>query len=114
MQVRRTIEATSYVALSFAVATISFWIIMPTLIVGLPLMIFALAGAPLVALSFVFCHVLAKAERRRAAALLGGEFPSRQLPRDGSLPSRTLRWMSSRGSWLELLYALVALPFVGW
>src|SRR4051794_37013865 len=114
MQVRRTIEATSYVALSFAIGTISFWVIMPTLVLGVPLLIVALAGTPLIALAFVFCHVLAKGERRRAAALLGIEFPSRHLPRDGALPSRALRWMSSRGSWLELCYALVALPFVGW
>src|SRR6201989_19695 len=83
MQVRRTIEATSYVALSFALGTISFWVIMPTLVVGIPLLIVALAGTPLIALAFVFCHLLAKSERRRAAALLGVEFPSRHLPRDG-------------------------------
>ena len=40
--------------------------------------------------------------------------PPATLPRDGSLPARALRWMRSRGAWLELCYALVALPFVGW
>src|SRR3954462_4873804 len=114
MQVRRTIESTSYVALSFALGTFSFWFVFPSLLAGVPLLIFALAGAPLIALAFVFCHLLARAERRRAGALLGGTFPNRTFPRDGSLPSRALRWMSSRGSWLELCYALVALPFVGW
>src|SRR3954469_21849946 len=114
MQVRRTIESTSYVALSFALGTFSFWFVFPSLLAGVPLLIFALAGAPLIALAFVFCHLLARAERRRAGALLGVTFPNRTFPRDGSLPSRALRWMSSRGSWLELCYALVALPFVGW
>ena len=47
-------------------------------------------------------------------ALLGIDFPSRTLPRDGSVPRRALKWMSSRGAWLELIYGVVALPFVGW
>src|SRR3954449_3358156 len=114
MQVRRTIESTSYVALSFALGTVSFWIVFPTLLVGVPLLIVALAGTPLIVLAFIFCHVLARIERRRAAALLGVEFPTRQLSREGSVGARAVRWMSSRGSWLELCYALVALPFVGW
>ena len=46
--------------------------------------------------------------------MLGIEFPTRTLPRDGLGVARALRWMRSRGSWLELCYALVALPFVGW
>src|SRR4051794_766690 len=71
-------------------------------------------GLPLVALAFIFCHLLARLERRRAAALLGVQFPSRHLPRDGSVPVRAVAWLSSRGSWLELCYGLIALPFVGW
>jgi signal transduction histidine kinase len=114
MQARRTIESTSYVALSLVLGTASFWVVFPTLLVGVPLLVVALAGTPLIALAFIFCHVLARVERRRAAALLGVEFPSRQLSRDGSLGARAVRWMSSRGSWLELCYALIALPFVGW
>jgi len=114
MDVRRTIDATTYVALSAALGTIAFFVLVPMLAAGVPLLLLALAGAPLIALAFVFCHVLARAERRRASALLGVEFPSRTLPREGSIPARALRWMSSRGSWLELCYALVALPFVGW
>src|SRR4051812_45594704 len=114
MDVRRTIDATTYVALSAAIGTVAFVALMPMLVFGLGSLVLALAGAPLVALVFVFCHLLARAERRRAAALLGVEFPSRTLPRDGSLPARALAWMRSRGSWLELCYAIVALPFVGW
>jgi signal transduction histidine kinase len=30
------------------------------------------------------------------------------------MPGNTLDWMRSRGAWLELTYALVALPLVGW
>src|ERR1700750_161125 len=85
MQVRRTIEATSYVALSFALGTISFWLVMPTLVVGFPLLIVALAGTPLIALAFIFCHLLARVERRRVGAMMGVEFPRRQIPRDGSI-----------------------------
>jgi signal transduction histidine kinase len=114
MDVRRTIDATAYVALSAALGTIAFCVLTPLLAMGVPMLMLALAGAPLIALAFVFCHVLARLERRRAGALLNVRFPSRTLPRDGSVPSRALRWMRSRGSWLELLYALLALPFVGW
>ncbi len=114
MQVRRTVEATSYVALSAALGTVSFIFLLVTLAVGVPMLIFALLGAPLIALAFVFCHVLARMERRRIAAVMGIEFPTRQLPREGSPAARATRWMRSRGSWLELCYGLVALPFVGW
>ncbi|HET6551097.1 MAG TPA: sensor histidine kinase [Solirubrobacter sp.] len=114
MEVRRTIESTSYVALSAALGSLSFMILAPTLAAGVPLLIFALAGAPLIAFAFVVCHLLARVEQRRVGALLGVEFPSRMLPADGSWFSRGSRWMRSRGSWLELCYALVALPFVGW
>jgi signal transduction histidine kinase len=114
MEVRRTVDATTYVALSAALGTLAFCVLVPMLAAGVPLLMLALAGAPLIALAFVFCHVLARFERRRIGALMGVQFPSRTLPRDGSAPSRALRWMRSRGSWLELCYALVALPFVGW
>src|SRR4051812_20105934 len=114
MQVRRTIEATTYVALSGALGTVSFIFLLVTLAVGVPMLIFALLGAPLIALAFVFCHVLARTERRRAAAVMGVEFPTRVLPREGSPVARASRWMRSRGSWLELCYGLIALPFVGW
>jgi len=67
MQVRRTVEATSYVALSGVLGTISFIFLMITLAVGVPMLIVALLGAPLIALAFVFCHVLARMERRRVA-----------------------------------------------
>src|SRR5438128_2658516 len=49
MQVRRTIESTSYVALSCALGTLSFVLLLPTLIAGGVTLIFALAGAPLFA-----------------------------------------------------------------
>jgi signal transduction histidine kinase len=84
------------------------------LVTGSALLVVALAGLPLLILAFVFCHLLARLERRRIRALLGVDFPARTLPRDGALPARMLRWARSRGSWMELFYALVALPFVGW
>ena len=113
MDVRRTIDATTYVALSAALGTVAAVVLIPMLFVGTGLLLFALVGAPLIAAAFAFCHVLARAERRRVRALLGIDFPSRSLPRDGSVPRRALKWMSSRGAWLELIYGAVALPFVG-
>ncbi|HEX6021586.1 MAG TPA: sensor domain-containing protein, partial [Solirubrobacter sp.] len=113
MDVRRTIDATTYVALSAALGMIAAVVLIPTLAVGLGLLLFALVGAPLIAAAFAFCHLLARAERRRVRALLGIDFPSRTLPRDGSVPRRAFKWMSSRGAWFELLYGVAALPFVG-
>jgi signal transduction histidine kinase len=119
MTVRRTftpdaLDATVYVALSGALGTLAFCVLLPTLVLGGALLIVALAGLPLIVGAFVFCHYLARLERRRARALLGVEFERRELPKEGRLPARMLAWISSRGSWLELAYALVALPAVGW
>ncbi len=114
MDVRRTIDATTYVALSAAIGTVAAIVLVPTLLAGTALLLFALVGAPLLAFVFAATHVLARFERRRVGALLGIDFPSRSLPPDGSVPRRALKWMSSRGAWLELIYGVVALPFVGW
>ncbi|MDA0184938.1 sensor histidine kinase [Solirubrobacter phytolaccae] len=113
MNVRRMTETTLYVALSAALGFISFLTLSISLAVGIPTLLLALAGAPLVALAFFSAHVLARIERRRAAALLGIEFPTRAFPREGSVPVRAVAWVSSRGAWMEMLYGLVALPIVG-
>jgi signal transduction histidine kinase len=107
-------EATAYVALSAVLGGIAFCVLLPTLILGSALLVVALAGLPLIVGAFAFAHLLARLERRRVAAVFGIDFPTRHLPRDGNLLNRALRWLGSRGAWLELCYALVALPFVGW
>jgi signal transduction histidine kinase len=107
-------SSTAYVALSGAIGTFSFVFALVGVCVGVPLLIVALAGLPILWLVFAFDHGLAKLERNRASALLGIDFPVRRFPRTGSPPRRMLTWMSSRGCWLELTYALVALPLVGW
>ena len=100
MNVRRLTETTIYVALSAALGLISFLTISISLAIGIPTLLLALAGAPLIALAFFSAHVLARIERRRAAALLGIEFPTRAFPREGSVPVRAVSWMSSRGAWM--------------
>ena len=106
--------ATAYVALSGAIGTFSFIFTLVGLCLGVPLLIVALIGLPIVWLVFAFDHALAFVERNRAAALMGVEFPVRRFPSDGSLPRRLIGWATSRGCWLELAYALVALPLLGW
>src|SRR6478735_5263237 len=103
----QALEATVYVALSAVLGILALMILVPLLII-------ALAGLPLVVFAFAVCHLLATIERRRVSAVFGVDFPTRHLPRDGNLLSRALRWLGSRGAWMELCYALVALPFVGW
>jgi signal transduction histidine kinase len=106
--------ATAYVALSGAIGTLSFVVTLVGVCAGVPLLIVALAGLPILWLVVAFDHVLAKLERSRAAALLGVDVRVRRFARDGSPPRRLLDWMRSRGCWLELAYALVALPLLGW
>jgi signal transduction histidine kinase len=107
-------EATAYIALSAVLGGITFWILLPTLLVGTALLVVALAGLPLLVLAFAFSHLIARLERRRIMAVFAVDFPVRHLPRDGRIFQRALRWLGSRGAWLELTYALVALPFVAW
>jgi signal transduction histidine kinase len=110
----QALEATAYVALSAALGGVAFMVLVPTLALAVPLLIVALAGLPLIVFAFALCHLLATVERRRVRAVFGVEFATRQLPRDGNLPSRALRWLGTRGAWMELCYAVVALPVVGW
>src|SRR3954447_16638338 len=107
-------EATAYVALSAVLGGITFWILLPTLLIGTATLVIALAGLPLIVAAFAFAHLIARLERGRVQAVFGVEFPNRHIPREGNLLQRALRWLGSRGAWLELTYALVALPFVGW
>jgi signal transduction histidine kinase len=104
----------AYVALSGALGTFSFVVALVGVSVGTPLLIVALAGLPILWFVFAFDHGLAKLERNRASAMLGVDFAVRRFPRAGSPPRRMLNWMGSRGCWLELAYALVALPLLGW
>jgi signal transduction histidine kinase len=111
---RRTAEATAYVALSGAIGLSAFVALLPLVILSGALMVLALMGLLFLWGEFLACHVLALLERHRAAALLGVEFRVRPLgPPEGNPLKRMLAWTRSRGSWLELCYALIALPFVG-
>jgi signal transduction histidine kinase len=110
----KAFEATAYVALSAVLGGVAFIVLVPMLVVAVPLLVVALAGAPLIVFAFALCHMLATVERRRIRAMFGVEFPTRHLPRDGNLPGRALRWLGTRGAWMELCYAVIALPFLGW
>src|SRR3954470_4181776 len=103
----RTLDSVAYVALSWAIGAVVFWLVLPFVIVSVPFMFLALAGLPILWLAFALSHGVALFERRRARALLGAEFPVRPLPR------RIFASVRARGSWLELCYSLIALPFVG-
>src|SRR3954449_9806174 len=114
MRITRSFAAVAYVALSAVIGTVAFIGVLVTVVIAVPLLIVALAGLPLLLLAFAMCHGLALTERRRAAALLGADFPVRTLPSDRGPAARLLAWMRSRGAWLELCYALVGLPIVAW
>jgi signal transduction histidine kinase len=112
---RETFESTVYVALSSALAIASFVSVLPLVLLSGPMMILALAGLAILWFAFLLCHGLAHLERRRASAVLGVDFRVRPIGPEGANPlRRMLMWTRSRGSWLELCYALIALPFVGW
>src|SRR4051794_41477692 len=103
-------EATAYIALSAVLGGITFWVLLPTLLVGTALLVVALAGLPLIVLAFAFSHLLARLERRRVLAVFGVDFPTRHIPRDGNWLNRTLGWLGSRGARLPLTYPPVAPP----
>jgi len=112
---RETFESTVYIALSGVLALASFVSVLPLVVMSGPMMILALAGLAVLWFAFLLCHGLAHLERRRASAVLGVDFRVRPIGPDGANPlKRMLMWTRSRGSWLELCYALIALPFVGW
>jgi signal transduction histidine kinase len=97
------------------VAIAAFVSVLPLVLMSGPMMIFALAGLVILWFAFLLCHGLAHFETRRASAVLGVEFRVRPIGPEGLNPlRRMLMWTRSRGSWLELCYALIALPFVGW
>src|SRR4051812_46867870 len=91
----RTLDSVAYVALSWAIGAVVFWVVFVLVALALPLMIVALAGLPLLWLAFAVSHAVALGERRRARALLGAEFPVRPLPR------RIFASVRARGSWVE-------------
>jgi signal transduction histidine kinase len=112
---RETFESTAYIALSGVLAIASFATVLPLVIMSGPMMILALAGLVVLWFAFLICHGLAHLERRRASVVLGVDFRVRPIGPEGTNPlRRMLMWTRSRGSWLELCYALIALPFVGW
>ena len=84
--------------------------------VGAALLVVALAGLPLIVAGVRVRPLLAALRAPpRGGALLGVDFPTRHLPRDGNWLNRALRWLGSRGAVAGAdCYALVALPFVGW
>jgi signal transduction histidine kinase len=103
----RTLEAVAYVALSWVVGAIVFWLVFVLVVVSVPFMFLALAGLPILWLAFLVAHGVALMEGNRAGALLGADFRVRPLNR------RPFAAVRARGAWLELCYSLVALPFVG-
>jgi signal transduction histidine kinase len=107
------LNSTLYVALSGPIGFIAGLTTFIGLVVGTPLLIVALIGFPIIAFVVVFDHGLAKLERNRIAALLGVDFPVRRFSRGSSPPRNLLKWMGARGAWLEIVYALIALPLVG-
>ena len=108
-------EATAYVALSAVLGVISFIVLVPTLALGVPLLVVALAGLPLIAFAFALCHLLATVERRRVARGVRDRVPdppapARRQPRRAARCAGSARaapgWSSATRS--------IALPFVGW
>jgi signal transduction histidine kinase len=107
------LDSTLFVALSAPIGFVAWLVTFIGLVVGTPLLIVALAGLPIIGFVVIFVHGLAKLEQNRIAALLGVEFPIRRLNRGGRAFRTMLDWIGSRGAWLEILYALIALPLLG-
>jgi signal transduction histidine kinase len=102
--------ATISVGWSLVVSSVSFFVLLFLVIFGVPLMLLALVGLPLLWVAFGISRGVAEIERWQAAAFLGADLPLRPWVRQGALPSRMWQRTKSRGSWLELVYALMVRP----
>ena len=107
--------ATISVAWSLAVNSAGAVVLMVLLFFGVPLMLLALVGLPIVWVAFGVARCLAILERRKAAVFLGADLPLRPpSPRKGALPSRMWARTKTLGTWLELVYGLIVAPIVSW
>jgi len=96
--------ATISVAWSLAVNSAGAVVLMVLLFFGVPLMLLALVGLPIVWVAFGVARCLAILERRKAAVFLGADLPLRPpSPRKGALPSRMWARTKTLGTWLELV-----------
>nr|WP_232291873.1 histidine kinase [Frankia sp. QA3] len=124
---RRTYAApawagTAFVALTGAVALPVFLAVLIPILLGVPLLLLALFGVPLIWFGLVVARLSTRFDAWRFEAMLGRRLPLRRSPaRD---PARRpgvvgragaeLRRLRAGGSWLNVLYVLVVAPLFGW
>jgi signal transduction histidine kinase len=107
--------ATSYLALSAVIGTVTFTVLVTLVTLSAGLMVLALIGLVVLWIAFGLSRRVARLETRRAATFLGRRIALRPLPEiDGWLPARMWARTKTRGAWLELLYAGLVLPVAGW
>lgn len=104
--------ATISVCWSLVVSSVAFFVLFFLTIFAVPLTLLALVGLPLLWIAFGISRGVAEIERWQSAVFLGADLPLRPWARPGALPSRMWQRTKSRGSWLELVYALVVRPLI--
>jgi signal transduction histidine kinase len=119
---RRNGLATMFTAQTLLFATIAFAVTLAFGVAGVSSSFFIVIGLPLLWVALAAAHRFARFEAWRYQAYFGQRVRLRPKPLPTSTPtgkigrawSRMWARISSGGSWLELLWALVVLPILGW
>ncbi|ONH31890.1 sensor histidine kinase [Pseudofrankia asymbiotica] len=119
---RRNWLATVFAAQTLVFGTITFAVTLGFTIAGVSSSFFIVVGLPLLWVALAQAHRFARFESWRYEAYLGERLRLRPTPvpartasgRIGRAWSRMWARMSAGGSWLELLWALLVLPVLGW
>lgn len=116
--------ATIFVAQSAVVATAAFVVVLVAIAAGIPMMFVGLLGLPLVWFALFGARMAAVVDAWRFRVVLRQRLWLRPPPGSvppGTPPADIPSWfrrgwlrLRGRGSWLEVLYALVVLPLFGW
>ncbi|MCM3882852.1 sensor domain-containing protein [Frankia sp. R82] len=113
--------ATAFTALTSMLAVPVFLTVFVLIIMGVPLLLVALAGVPLIWAGLVTARLATRVDAWRFETILGRRLPLRPSPAhpppaDGvrARVGGELRRLRSGGSWLDACYALVVVPLFGW
>jgi len=119
---RRNWIATAFAAQTLVFGTVTFIVTLVFAVVGASSSFFIVVGLPLLWVALAAAHRFARFEAWRYAAYFGQRLRLRPTPVPSSTPtgrigrawSRMWARMSSGGSWLEWLWAVIVLPLLGW
>ncbi|WP_243408181.1 sensor histidine kinase [Frankia canadensis] len=114
--------STAFTALTAVLAVPAFLTVLILTVVGVPLLLVALAGVPLIWAGLLTARLSTRVDAWRFETMLGWQLPLRPTPTRGpdgrygrfGRFGGELRRLSVGGSWLNVVYTLVVAPVFGW